>query len=331
MHKKYKSIPKTHETRTTDYYVECGFDKQEWYVSEKVHGANFSFITSPDDSPVLHAERGDILQNYQGGTETKNFFNHLNIPATKEFDSKVKALAIHLGKKVQVYTEFYGPGITKSPYIPYMNVPQDAPDKGIYRNYIVIDIRIINDSTTEDGEQDRFVTLDELISLCDMFKLPMVAILFRGDMWECMKYNTDFKSLLAASNGVDTDAEGIVIKPVNSVMTKGGERVILKHVAEKFSDVKLPAADAALKKQKEADAAKYNADTTLITERANLTRVTNRAAGLGISSDDKSQFGELINAVVTDIIDEVKRELSIDLKREQVTKLVVPFVKQFFV
>ena len=336
-HKKYKSIPKTHEIRTTDYYVECGFDKLEWYVSEKIHGANFSFISAPDDSPVLHAERGDILENYQGGSDTKNFFNHMNIPATAHFDRQVKAMSKHLGKTIQVYTEFYGSGITKSPYIPYVQIPESAPDNGAYRNFIVLDIRVIEvmSNTTPDTEgqnevSDRFLSLDELISLTSAFNLPMVAILFRGDMWSCIKYDTNFKSILAASNGIDTDAEGIVIKPVQSIYTSSGERVILKHVADKFSDVKLPAADAQLKKQKEADANKYNHDAIIISERANSVRVTNRAAGIGVGSQDRSKFGVLMEAVTTDIIDEVKRELNIDLKRDQVTKALVPFIKAFF-
>jgi ABC-type uncharacterized transport system ATPase subunit len=99
--KKYESIANDNNSRTIDYYKEMGFANNDinWYATEKIHGANFSFIS--DGVTVQHAQRSGIIEG--------NFMNHLAF--VDKLNDKVLALAKHLNQKIQVVCEYYGKGI----------------------------------------------------------------------------------------------------------------------------------------------------------------------------------------------------------------------------
>ena len=360
-HKKYKSISKTYDIKTINYYKRNGFIGEgiEWYNSEKIHGANFSFICSPDGT-MLHANRDAILENWEDKGETFNFHNFLNLEATARMEAGIRAMSAFLGRPIQVYCEMFGFGITglqkvlteeeraakesSDPYIQYKQVPEPKEDESIedaarsVRDYVILSIRIIGEYSyvaepeTSEWNCDKYLNLDEMIILCNRFNLPMAPILMRGSFEECLAFDSNYKSPYAAANGLNEDAEGFVMKPVIPTFDKytEGKITMLKCVAEKFSDVKLSPQLADKKKKEIVVANNYLEHQTIIDGRANSVRVTNRAAGLGIASKSgMSNMGKLVLAVTADIIEEVEKELSIKLKDDQVKKAVVPLVKAF--
>ena len=83
-------------------------EKAEWTVTEKIHGANFSFHINRDQ--VKAARRRDFL------CENENFFNHLDAEFMKTypekmrqvFDDVVKRYPDKQIKHVTVWGEIFG-------------------------------------------------------------------------------------------------------------------------------------------------------------------------------------------------------------------------------
>ncbi len=201
--KHYASIANDNNDRTINYYREQGLTtKTNWYATEKVHGTNFSFIS--DGNTVIHAQRSGITEG--------SFMNHLQF--CSEMDNNVLSLAKHLGEPVQVVTEYYGKGIISKAAIPYRNddvkafVAYDVylPNKGIYMSY-----------------PDNF-------DLLHKFDIPTTAVIAEGTFEDLLKIDTHYRSILAKENGVETYAEGVVLKPFEDLRLETGDRVILKRV-----------------------------------------------------------------------------------------------------
>jgi Rnl2 family RNA ligase len=342
MFQKYKSIAKTYDTITIEYYKQQGYNKQEWYVTEKIHGANFSFISGAIDTSKLSDRTKEIVKTLQDNENTDYFakanldyfIEHagragilkegelLNYQSfTYKLNDKIKALAKHLNKTIQIVTEMYGKGVTGKPHIPYtdeskVTINNQQVDT---RDFVAYDIRI--------GDNE-YMNYEEAVELFKQFDIPYMPILFKGTMEECIAYSPEFKSLLAKSNGIDTDAEGIVIKPMNSIFTITGDRVILKNVADKFQENKLTKGQADAIKEKKQDSGNKALIDSCLTE----MRVSKVAAKFGISVEDKAtKFKLLLNELSKDIIEEIDKEHQLKVDVKLVNQLCTPLVKTFFV
>jgi Rnl2 family RNA ligase len=297
--KKYESIANHNNQRTIDYYKELGFTSAEikWYATEKVHGTNFSFIS--DGLTVCHAQRGGIIEgsfmNYQANTP--------------KLDNKIIALAKYLGKTIQVVTEYYGAGIVNKGAIKYRNDVEKA--------FIAYDILLLDDN--------EFVSYPKNVQLFDQFDIPRVEVIATGTFDELMNVDTQFKSPLAKLGGVDTYAEGIVLKPFNDIRltTDEKERVVLKRVSDEFSENKP-------KKVEKPEKVVEIGIVELIDRKNTDIRVGKVAAKFGILPTEKSKFAQLIIELGKDICDEITIETGIIADANLVKKQLSPIVKAYF-
>jgi Rnl2 family RNA ligase len=224
---------------------------------------------------------------------------HLNW--VSQIEEKVKALAKRLGK-IQVFFEYYGKGIVNKAAIPYRNDEK--------KGFVAYDILLL--------EEDKFLEYPTNFEWLDRVQLEHVKVMTEGTFEELLEFNTDFKSPLAALSGIDTYAEGIVLKPFVDLRLNTGERVILKRISERFAE----------NRPKAAQKQELSLDESQVQEVANAAtdvRLGKVAAKFGILPDEKQKFAVLIQELANDIKEDLPHiELSF------IKKQIPAVVKAYF-
>jgi Rnl2 family RNA ligase len=113
--KKYSSIENHYQQEYIDKVLLVNDDSIEWVASEKVHGANFSFIVTPTKE-VVAAKRTSIIKASDNfyASATKTVRNKYDTSAVKAFDllaneilPKKYSTLVQL-KQVSIYGELFG-------------------------------------------------------------------------------------------------------------------------------------------------------------------------------------------------------------------------------
>lgn len=210
---KYNSIENTYKEKTIQYFKEAGLT-EDWVVTIKTDGANFSFIT--DGKEVKVASRSQIV--------TDQFFNCQKV--VEKYEQAVLNLFsriadIYAGiERIQLYGELVGDGINSR--VKY------TPD----REFIVFDLMV----------NDELVEHDFIVRHCKDF--PVSPIMFVGSLDACIDYcsshevfNSPIPTLLNSKykDLEENIEEGYVLKPIVPAFL-GQTRVILKHKNERFKE-----------------------------------------------------------------------------------------------
>lgn len=221
---KYSSIENSYRSEFLNELVQEGASAGCWVVQEKIHGANFAIYT--DGHSAIAARRTAFL----GSDE--NFFSSSHILAKYEARLRSMFFACGTTNSLVIHCELFGGSY------PHKDVPinhkASAIQKGVYYSpdteLMVFDIRI-------DGT---YCGVDEVVRLCEIYKIPFIPIRYRGSYEECLKYPNAFQSSISDVLGLpsipDNTCEGVVIKPREVKFLKNGCRVILKNKNELFAE-----------------------------------------------------------------------------------------------
>ena len=214
--KKFTSIENSYREKYIEIIREYGYDKVRWLATEKIDGANFSFIT--DGKEVKVASRNQIVD----GT-----FYHCQAVIDRYKDKVLKLKQIHFASadQIQVYGELFGKGI------------QNKIFYGEDKNFMAVEIQ-------EDGV---VVSTDDAAGLLTYVGIPIAPGLgVFGSLDKALELSPVFVSKVYDELYPDAsvtqfelgenDAEGIVLKPVEPVYLPNGSRVILKYKNPAFSE-----------------------------------------------------------------------------------------------
>ena len=210
--KKFPSLENTYQVKPIQIAEELGFDKDQYIVTEKVHGANFSFWMTEEHLSVEGiglcstvvikcAKRSGWIEKYRDSLE--RLYYHLS--------------GTHACNEVVVFGELYGGNIQSG-----MCYKDD-------QDFIAFDMKI-------DG-----VPVDKLAVFNDLktYEIPCVPLLGKFEtLQEALNFNESFDSLLMRKgfNGEDKhkEAEGVVIEPVIPKWFPNGSRVYFKKKTKRF-------------------------------------------------------------------------------------------------
>lgn len=194
-----------------------GLENVLYLVTEKIHGANFSFHVNIVDSMAVEvkpANRSAFIE------DTSAFYGCTLV--VERYISQVKALAerfSYLHKKanavVVVYGELYGGNVQRG--MPYKKE----------KDFAAFDL-------TVDGVPVNKILL---ISACDSVGLPFVPVIgAKTSLTEALEVNEAFDSLFTHTdfNGENKEAEGIVIEPVSPEYFNSESRVYFKKKTKRF-------------------------------------------------------------------------------------------------
>jgi Rnl2 family RNA ligase len=229
MFKKYNSIENTYRKKATEQVYLHDYGNDVFVVQEKVHGANFSFIT--DGNSIKVAKRTSLI------AEGENFNNYEYVlnKYEKAIKTLFKLVKIDFPETeiMTVFGEIFGG-----------NYPHPLVQKveGMVRIQKGVFYSPENDFYAFDICLDHKQYLDVTIANTFFEKVGMfyAKTLFAGTFSECMAYPNAFDSKVRMWLNLpqieDNICEGTIIKPLVSKRFGNGQRVIFKNKNEKWSE-----------------------------------------------------------------------------------------------
>ncbi|SEW56389.1 RNA ligase family protein [Chitinophaga arvensicola] len=238
----YEKMPKNLKGLHLSDKEQHALNKLKWVVTEKIHGANFSFVY--ENHQLLYAKRKDYLR------WTDDFFGFQAVAAEMEtqlirlFEQLKQDIPAH---KYIIYGELFG---GKYPHPEVVAAPEvQAIQTGVYYSpsirFCAFDIAI---ETTEKA----YLDYETAVRYFEQFNILYAKILFSGKWNEALNFNTRIDSQIPAQLNLPMLTpnliEGIVIKPLHhSGVSDLSRRPIIKlknpefdeeekfHEAEKWS------------------------------------------------------------------------------------------------
>lgn len=211
------------------------FKKYEWVVTEKIHGANFAFVT--DGVNIRYAKRKEMLH-----TED-NFFNY-RIIANRLNDKieEVYKAVLNIDKSVRritIYGELFGGCYPHAEVA--VNKEVEAIQTGVHYSpdieFCAFDIAIESGSSLERSYMD----YDIAVRIFEKAGLIYAKPLFKGSFEKASGYPVGFQSYIPQQLGLppldfENKAEGIVIKPVKSFFLKTSKGIVRPVIKKKIAE-----------------------------------------------------------------------------------------------
>ena len=215
---KFPSLENTYRQKEIDKILMMDI-KDQWVVTEKVHGANFSFWVYKN----VETKEIDIKCAKRSGwiEEDEKFFNYKSV--LEKYRPMLEKLRGDVLDNFVIYGELFGGNI------------QSGMCYSLEQDFVAFDMRWIN----EDGSLG--LPLDKLtmLTLKDDYNLPVTPLIGVYDTFEeALAVEESFTSKLIRQDfdGKEEhkETEGIVIEPNNAVYEPNGSRVYLKKKTKRF-------------------------------------------------------------------------------------------------
>ena len=240
--KKYNSIENSYRDKFVQKIYFEGKHEGYWCVTEKIHGANFSFITNGTEVKV--AKRTSFTDDDFSGA--KPVIEKLTPNILKCFN-EVKFSCESLEEditQIHVYGELCGGSY---PHEEVEANPQATRvQKGVWyspnNEFVAFDIYAVAQNKETEETRGFYVNYHIAEAIFIITNIPYCEPLFRGSLKECMDYPNDLESaiykLFKLPPIKDNIMEGVVIKPFDDTNRYlfDHSRVILKNKNEKFTE-----------------------------------------------------------------------------------------------
>ena len=278
---KFSSLENSYRQNLIDKVQYEGKDVGEWVVTEKIHGANFSFWC--DGTEVLTASRSQFVD----GT----FYNCQAV--INRYQGQVMQLWLNesMGDDraiVVLFGELFGGNIQKE-------VQYGEKDFRVFD--VVVDGVPLNKAFAQEA--------------CTDVGLPFTPVLFTGSFKECLEINNTFQSTLTPEGYEGENiSEGLVIEPVEPAWFANGSRVYFKNKTESFSEKNRQPKEKQVFELSETESDLLNELLTYNTEQ----RVSNVISKIGqVTNKD---FGRILGLTVQDILEDFTKDTERDVKVE---------------
>lgn len=212
--------------------------RAEWIVTEKIHGANFCFVTTGEE--VRCAKRKGFL------ADDEDFFGHGVIlgrlaGGVRAVFARVKAREPK-ATLVFVYGELFGGGYPHPDVAPIPGV-QPVQTGCWYApgiEFCAFDVGFVREGISERVYLDQ----DEAREACEDAGVPFARPLFRGRYEDAFAHPLGFETTIPArlglpSLGPSNKAEGVVLKPARALVVPrraGVVRPVVKRKIPEFAE-----------------------------------------------------------------------------------------------
>lgn len=236
--KKYNSIISINKSVYTGQTLPGGV----WFVTEKIHGSNLSFIVTKDDIKVC--SRNQVLdEDSQYYKIVKNFSDDIFQKLRRLFEGMHYILPTkdgagdHQLEQVTVYGELAGG---------YYNNKSNGTriQKGVqyspFNFFIGFDICLFYSGDT--NTTSCYLSKSDVFRILNIVGIPHVPILYCGEREAAMNFNPNCQTVVPNMFKLDpiddNIMEGAVISPNRTAYFPDGERIIFKKVNDKFHENK---------------------------------------------------------------------------------------------
>ena len=231
--RKYHSIENSYRQKFIEKIRYEGYDKEDWVVTEKIHGANFSFtvIDNNNELEFKAAKRTAYI------TEDDNFFGNHWIEILERMKPNLARLFIACFKEYQcgsitVYGELFGgkyihSEVDKTDMPAIQKHVEYCPD----HQFIAFDLMVDN----------KYMDWNDAKLNFDKFGIACLEELFRGSFDACLEFSNEFQTTIPKYFGLPeiegNMCEGTVLKPANSApFLYDKSRAIIKNKNDKFKE-----------------------------------------------------------------------------------------------
>lgn len=274
--KKFSSLENTYRANLIDKVQYEGKNGGEWMVTEKIHGANFSFWC--DGEEVKVASRTQFVD----GT----FYNCQSVinKYTPKILAAYKDCVVEQGQTFVIYGELFGGNIQKE---------VEYGEKDFHAFDVVVDGRVLDKGWA--------------IDLTKAIGIPFVPILRFGTFGECLEYGNTFKSTLTPEGYLEENkSEGLVIEPVEPNWFNNGSRIYFKNKTESFSECQAKPKQVFELSDEESELLnemlEYNTPQRVSNVISKIGAVTNK------------DFGKILGLTTQDLLEEYTKETERDPK-----------------
>lgn len=275
--KRFSSLENSYRQNLINKVQYEGKDTGQWIVTEKIHGANFSFWC--DGTEVRVASRTQFVD----GT----FFNCQAV--INQYSDNIMSLfhGANQGSVLVVYGELFGGNIQKE--VEYGEKDFKAFD-------VVWDGKPINKLEAEED--------------CEAHGISFVPIILVGSFAQCLNVGNTFRSTLTPE-GYDEEniSEGLVIEPIEPNYLNNGTRIYFKNKTESFSEKKRQPKQKQVFELSEEESDLMNE----ILEYNTASRVLNVLSKVGeITNKD---FGKVLGLTTQDLLEDFVKDTEKDPKK----------------
>ncbi len=241
----YEKIPQNFKSLNLDEKAFQELEKVKWVVTEKVHGANFSFIYELDNDndsnnnyKLFFAKRKEVLswnddffafQLLVNQIEDKilNLFEALNQEISNEISKEYSNNTTIFVKKYIIFGELFG-----GEY-PHENIQKNtdvqAIQTGVYYSnnigFYAFDIAFEIENKEGNNQLERiYLDYEKALNYFEKYGLLHAKPLFIGKLNEALTFNTRINSTIPALLGMplleNNLIEGVVVKPFHNPSTE---------------------------------------------------------------------------------------------------------------
>lgn len=316
---KFPSLENTYRQKEIDqclmieqHYKEQGLTSN-WIVTEKVHGANYSFWVTSDENEI----KVQVAKRTSFIADDEKFFNHK--PVLEKYRQSMIELYQHLEcDTLVIYGELFGGNIQSG-----MSYPLE-------QDFVAFDVKV-------DGVAQDKIGIFEILRSFDIPTSPVIGVF--DTLQEALEVNESFDSLLTRQdfNGDDKhkEAEGVVIEPNTPMYHSNGSRVYLKKKTKRF----LEKSGKPNIKHKSVTVVSEQVNTMLGWSLVYLTESRFQSVVSKIGEVSINNIGKVMGLMTQDIIEDLQKDLEIDVKshftdkqdvktfNKQLTKYVQDFIK----
>lgn len=310
----YRQKEIDHCLMTEQHYKEQGISTN-WVVTEKVHGANYSFWVTSDENEI----KVQVAKRTSFISEDEKFFNHK--PVLENYTQNMIKLYQHLEcETLVVYGELFGGNIQSG-----MSYPLE-------QDFVAFDVKI-------DGVDQDKIGIFEVLRIFNIPTSPVIGVF--DTLQEALEFNESFDSLLTRDNFTGDDkhkeAEGVVIEPNTPMYHSNGSRVYLKKKTKRF----LEKGGKPNIKHKSVTLVSEQVQTILCWSLGYLTKSRFHNVVSKVGEVSIKDIGKVMGLMTKDIIEDLEKDLEIDVKtyfidkqdykvfNKQLMKYVQDFIKPF--
>jgi len=245
IHRKYQSIENNSDLNLGILQRNAGLKAGQWVITEKIHGANFTFIT--DGKEIKCAKRSAILPDtnpFYGWKDVHRRYTPSILNAFKYIHDREKKLNNNNVSEICIYGELFGGHYPHEKVTPIEG--NRFVQKGIWYcaevEFFPFDIYIVGD------ERKGYLDFDQVLEIVKEAKFRIhVQPIMIGEFEELIKFDVDtFESRVPKELGLPllegNIAEGVVIRPIKEKKWPdgGGIRLMLKKKSKNFQEITGP-------------------------------------------------------------------------------------------
>lgn len=272
--------------------------KTKWVVTEKIHGANYSFWFDGVES-FRPAKRTCFIE------EESNFFNQKFVLDNYKESFISAAKKLYPGKTVALYGEICGGSNTE-----YVRPVQSEVYYFDHIEFLAFNLYV-------DGKlQDRYA----MEAFSKVATIPVVPCLGIFDtLGEALKVNYTFDSLVSGKK--DNICEGTVVEPFEPIHLDCGSRPVLKQKNDAFKE---KSRESKPKKKGILVAEEFLTLFENLVAMVTPQRFDNLISKLEEEEVKFQNFNKLLGMFVEDVLEEYQRENVTELSKEVIEKVRRP-------